>query len=600
MPGASPKHIAVLTLVCVTLIAAVPRKAHASPDDRVGEKLKDATLRDMFGREAQLLSFHKGKTLVIAYTGLGCPISQRYAPRLMQLYEKFRDKGVTFVGINANPHDKRKAIAKEAKKLGIKFPILQDKGQELTRQLDAKTTTEVFVVDSDMVIRYRGMIDDQYALGEKRAKPKTKYLEKAIAAARKNEFPHVNRTAAPGCVITRKTPAKSQGKSKSDVTYARHVARIVQDNCVSCHRPGQVGPFSLTSYEQLTGWSAMIEMVVDDGRMPPWNADEEFDGHFSNERKLTKKEKATLLAWIKDGMPRGDPKKEPAQPKWPKQWRIGKPDRVYHMKDTFLVPKDGTVAYQYFEVPTDFKEDKWIVAMEAHPGAPEVVHHIVAFVMEPGKKADLNRLGLEEGFLCATVPGDTPSIFPPGCAKRLPAGANIVFQLHYTTSGKAQRDKSSIGLKFAKGPVDREVRTRGIYNMSFEIPPGEGNHEVRSEFTTAEDMELLSFFPHMHTRGKDWAYVAHLPDGKEMKLLSVSHYDFNWQESYALKEPLFIPKGTRLECVAHFDNSESNFENPDSTQPVKWGEQTWEEMMIGYIDWIPSKKGAEATAMATP
>jgi len=584
-----------------TVIGGAATRSPASPVDRIGEKLKDATLRDLHGKEANLLAFHGGKALVIAYTGLGCPISRRYAPRLMSLYEEFHPKGVAFVAINANPQDPLKAIGRAMKELGITFPVLQDKNQDLTRQLDARTTTEVFVVDADKVVRYRGMIDDQYAVGEKRKKPRNHYLKKALRDVLRGKAPHTARTAAPGCVIAR-TPTDEKKETKGKVTYARHISRIMQKRCITCHRAGQVGPFPLTDYSHVAGWSAMIQYVVEDGRMPPWNADDPFDGRFVNERNLSKKEKAMLLAWIAGGMPRGDPKMEPKPRKWPKQWRIGKPDKIYRMKESFLVPKDGTVEYQYFEIPTDFKEDKWIVAMEAHPGAAEVVHHILAFIIPKDQKVNSGRIGLEDGYLCATVPGDTPSIFPPGCAKRLPAGAKIVLQMHYTTNGKAARDRSAIGLRFARDPIEREVFTRGIYNLSFEIPAGDSAYEVRSEWKTDTDIEIFAFMPHMHTRGKSFKYLLFeadaAPDAEPTTILSVSRYDFNWQESYILKKPLIIKAGSRFECIAVFDNSEENFENPDPKSPVRWGEQTWEEMMIGYVDWAPAVKADEQTAMA--
>ena len=240
----------------LSALAALP--VLGSPEDRIGEKLKNAKLRDMNGKEARLLDFHKGKVLVIAYTGIGCPISERYMPRLASLQEQYAAKGVHFVAINANPQDSLKAIAREAKDRGIDFPILHDKNQDLTKQLDAKTSTEVFVIDSTKTVRYRGMIDDQYALGEKRDKPKVKYLQKALDAVLKGQEPQVTRTAAPGCLITRSEKKRKATSGKTKFTYASHVAKIMQNNCVSCHRPGQVGPFPLTDYEHVTGWAAMI------------------------------------------------------------------------------------------------------------------------------------------------------------------------------------------------------------------------------------------------------------------------------------------------------------------------------------------------------
>ncbi len=579
-------HKAAMATILFTATGTfVGQPLSASPVNRIGEILKDASLQDLQGQAINLLSFHTDDVLVITYTGVGCPIAGRYAPRLETLSQKYKAKGVRFVGINANPHDSLQDVAEDIKELGITFPMLKDDSQTLTAQLDAKTTTEVFVIDRTRTIRYRGMVDDQYALGTQRSRPKNKYLEIAIKDVLKGRTPFVARTAAPGCLITRGT----SGAPSQRVTYSSHIARIVQNNCQPCHRKNQIGPFPLMTYDNVRGWSAMIYSVLEDHRMPPWNAPAKFDGLFMNERRMPESDEMQLLAWIDDGMPRGNPDEDPPARSWPKGWRIGKPDKIFSMKRAFKVPSDGTVEYQYFRIPTFFKENKWITAMEAKPGAADVVHHILVFVVDGKQKVDRSRIGLEDGFLCATVPGDTPSIFPPGAAKKLPAGATLVFQVHYTTNGKKRKDKSSVGMVFADGDAKQEVHTRGIHNLTFQVPAGASAHEVRAEYTLPENVKLLSLYPHMHTRGKDWTYVAHFPDGRTQELLSVPRYDFNWQESYILNEPIDLPKGTRVECIAHFDNSEANFANPDPTSPVRWGEQTWEEMMIGYIDYIPAR-----------
>ncbi len=556
--------------------------AQASPLDRIGEELTDVSLRDLDGQTVNLLDSHTEKVLVIAYTALGCPISSRYTPRLAKLSKKWKKKGVRFVGINASPQDKPLEIKAEMKALGINFPVFQDYEQALTKQLDAKTTTVVFVVDKNRVIRYRGMIDDQYALGAQRKKPRNKYLERAIRSTLRGKEVHVSRTAAPGCLITR----LEQDTPATQITYSSHIASIIQENCQSCHRPQQIAPFALTSYESVRGWSAMIHSVVKGNRMPPWNAAKEFDGHFLNQRNLSDDDKKMLLAWIDNGMPRGIPEEDPPTKHWPQRWRIGKPDKIFMMKKGFSVPAEGTVDYQYFSIPTNFKEDKWIKAIEARAGAQDVVHHILVFVLDPNKQMDRSKIGLEDGFLCATVPGDTPSFFPEGYAKKVPAGSTLVFQMHYTTNGKRRMDRSSVGFVFADKPVENEMKTRGVYSLNFEIPAGDSNHEVRSEHTFKKDTTIFSFFPHMHFRGKSWQYIAHMPDGSQKTLLSVPKYDFNWQESYILEKPVLLPAGTKLECIAHFDNSAANFANPDPDSPVRWGEQTWEEMMIGYIDYV--------------
>ncbi len=572
----------------IVVLLAYASPVQSSTTDRIGEKIANVELTTLDGKLVNLLDFHTGKALVIAYTGVGCPIAGRYAPRLEALLSKHGPKGLKIVGINANPQDTAATVRQDIKELGITFPVLLDHNQELTHQLDAKTTTVVFVIDKGGVIRYRGMIDDQYVLGAQRHKPRNKFLERAIRAAMKSKFPEVTRTAAPGCVITRiQEPSTSE-----EVTYSSHIKRILQDNCEICHRPRQIGPFSLQSYENAQGWSAMIRSVITDGRMPPWNAASEFDGTFSNERRIPEADKKALLSWIDNKMPRGNPNEDPPDKKFSQLWRIGKPDKVYTMKKAFQVPADGVVEYQYFNIPTKFKKDRWIQAIEARAGAADVVHHILAFTVDPnGPRGQNNQLGLEDGYLCATVPGDTPSIFPPGRGKKLKAGSTLVLQVHYTTNGKKRKDKCKIAFVFSDTPVTEEVHTRGIYNLSFTIPAGDPNYEVRSEHTFEKDTQILSLYPHMHFRGKAWKYLAHYPDGTTKTLLDIPNYDYNWQESYILKEPIMVPKGTRIECIARFDNSDGNLVNPDPTADVRFGEQTWEEMMIGYVDYVTTVDG---------
>lgn len=539
-------------------------------------------MKTVKGDAVQLLDHKKDGLLVIAYTGVGCPIAGRYAPRLEELHKRFADKGVAFVGINANPQDKPDTVAKDVKELGITFPVLLDHEQALTKQLDVKTTTEAVLLDKQGTIRYRGMIDDQYAIAGQREKPRNNYLERAIREVLAGKTPETQRTVAPGCLITPIAPEHPDAA----VTYSSHIASIIQENCQSCHRPTQVGPFPLTSYEHVRGWSAMIHSVVESGRMPPWNASPEFDGVFANERKLKPEDKRMLLAWIEAGMPRGNPGDDPPGKAWPNNWRIGKPDKVYTMPEVFNVPADGVVEYQYFNIPTDFRKDMWIQAMEAQAGAEDVVHHIIAFTVDPKNPTERKRLGLEDGFLCGAVPGDLPSIFPEGRGKKLPAGAALVLQVHYTTNGKPRKDKCKIAMVFADKPVTEEVRTRGIYNLNFTIPPGDPNYEVRSSHKLTEDTQVLSLYPHMHFRGKSWKYVAHLPDGTDKVMLDVPKYNYGWQESYIYRQPVLLPAGTTLECIAHYDNSDDNFVNPDPAASVKFGDQSWEEMMIGYIDYV--------------
>jgi hypothetical protein len=389
-----------------------------------------------------------------------------------------------------------------------------------------------------------------------------------------------------GCLLGR----AAKPKTDATVTYARHVSRIMQNHCQECHRPGQVGPMALLTYDDASAWAAMIREVVTDGRMPPWHADPRH-GKFANDRSLPKQEKESLLAWIDQGCPKGDEKDLPPPRTFTKGWTIGEPDAVFTMPAEFEVPAETPkfgVPYQYFSVQTNFAEDRWVAQAEARAGAPEVVHHIIVFIVPPGEGFNPNTPAMR--VLCGTAPGDMPFKAPAGMGKKIPAGSRLVFQMHYTPSGRKQKDRSSVGIVFARGPVERQILTMPVGNRFFRIPPGDENHKVESWWSFREDGQILSFMPHLHLRGKDFLYEVTYPDGKQETLLSIPRYNFNWQSVYRLQTPLKVPKGTRLHCVAHYDNSAKNPNNPDPTRTVTWGDQTWEEMMIGWIDFVYDRK----------
>jgi hypothetical protein len=372
-------------------------------------------------------------------------------------------------------------------------------------------------------------------------------------------------------------------------TFSKDVAPILYNRCVECHRAGQIAPMSLMTYKEVRPWARSIRERVVDKSMPPWSADPNH-GKFSNDPSLTRKEIDTIVAWVEAGSPKGEDKDLPPTPQFTEGWTIGKPDVVLTMTEEQSIPADGTIPYLYFTIPTGFKEDKWIQAMEIRPGNRAIVHHVIAFSQKPGEARDSQQ---GRGQLGGITPNKTGVTFAPGTAKLIKAGANIVFQMHYTTNGQAGKDRTSIGLIFAKEPPTKSVITGNAMNARFVIPPGDPNYEVKSSMTFKEDVHLTGFMPHMHFRGKDFKYTAVFPDGREQVLLSVPKYDFNWQLSYALTEPIALPKGTRLDCVAHFDNSTKNKYNPDPTKEVRWGDQTWEEMMIGWFSYTRDSETRE-------
>ncbi|HKV41328.1 MAG TPA: cytochrome c [Blastocatellia bacterium] len=380
----------------------------------------------------------------------------------------------------------------------------------------------------------------------------------------------------------------------SAATFSKDVAPIFYAHCVECHRPGEVAPMSLITYRDARPWARSIKEKVVTGVMPPWLASPGH-GHFSNDRRLTPKEISTIAAWVDAGAPEGDVRQLPPAPTFVKGWNIGTPDVVFRLQKPVAVPASGVIPYMYFTVPTGFTEDKWVQAAEIRADNRSVVHHIIVFVRDPKSDSDpeTGRIGQkgERGFkLAGFAPGEQPKVYPAGMAKLIKAGSNLVFQVHYTTNGKAAMDQSYVGLIFAKEPVHKIALTGTATNSKFVIPPGDPNYEAHSSWTAPADVRILDLMPHMHFRGKDFTYTAVYPDGRSEIILQVPKYDFNWQLVYRLNEPLFLPKGSRLDCEAHFDNSASNKYNPDPSKEVRWGPQTWEEMMIGWFDYVVDKQ----------
>jgi hypothetical protein len=390
--------------------------------------------------------------------------------------------------------------------------------------------------------------------------------------------------------------------AQTPVTFTKDVAPILQKHCQTCHRPGEAAPFPLITYDQVRPWAATMKLAVKQKRMPPWYADPAI-GHFSNDRSLTEKEIATILAWANSGTPEGDPADLPAPATFVEGWGIPKPDKIFELPHAFSVPASGMVEYQYVIIPTGFTEDKWVQAAEARPTDRSVVHHIIAYVREPGsnyfkgqkpgvffeapppaqdEKNDTS--ALPSDFLVGYAPGQNAEILQPGQAKLIKAGSDIVLEVHYTPTGKATTDQARVGIVFAKEKPKERVLTLSAVNGTFKIPPGDPNYKVDADFEVPHDVRLVSLHPHMHTRGKDFEYRLVFPDGKTQTLLKVPAYNWHWQLWYTLDSPITLPKGTKIECTAHFDNSPDNPENPDPTKTVIWGQQNSDEMMVGFFN----------------
>lgn len=550
-----------------------------------GDRVDNFKLQGYGGSWHSLSDAADRKAVVVAFIGVDCPIAKQYGPRLAELAAEYQPQGVGFFAIDSNQQDSLLEIGQYAKRHKIEFPILKDLGAAVADRFGAERTIEAFLLDKDGVLYYRGRIDDQYGVGFARPAPSRRDLGGAIDDLLAGKPVAVARTDAVGCRIGRATRKPPQGET----TYSKHIAPILQNRCVMCHRAGQAGPFSLTSYEDAASWSETMVEVVESNRMPPWFASPSF-GHFSNDSRLPEEEKRLIAEWVENGVPAGDPADLPPPPAFAGEWAIPEPDLVVAMPQPFTVPAQGTVPYQYFKTDISFDEDRWLIAAEGRPGAKAVVHHLILFYVPPGTE----RISPEMPFFNALggyVPGLPTGVLPPGVARRIPAGSTLAFQVHYTPNGTEQIDLSKVGLVFTDAKnVKKQLEVGMALNFLFRIPPGAKDHRVEAEQGFSEDTLLLSLQPHMHLRGKSFRFDANYPDGKTETLLDVPRYDFGWQLTYALAEPKLLPEGTKLHCTAIYDNSRDNLSNPDPETAVMWGDQTWQEMMLGAFDTLSAEQ----------
>ena len=412
----------------------------------------------------------------------------------------------------------------------------------------------------------------------------------------------------------------ASARADSVPTFARDVAPILYKNCVSCHRPGEMGPMSLVRYADARPWAKAIRERVVARSMPPWFADPHY-GRFSNDPSLRQHDIDTIAAWVNGGAPQGLLKDMPKLPDtFVEGWQIGIPDVVVEMPEEFQVPASGTINYRTYNVKTSFKDDLWVVAAEVRPADRAHVHHAVVTVIDPGGnqplgalevtplpqdgkqatqltpsevearlKTERSRSASTEHRLAGYAVGEGPRVIPGGFAKRVPAGSTLSFSMHYTTNGTPGKDRTKIGLVLAKTPPKAEMFMGLINNGLFEIPPGDPDTKVESEGALLQDVAVWSIHPHMHVRGKDMTYTAIYPDGRREILLRVPRYRFDWQLDYYLETPKTLPKGTKLLVTAHYDNSAANKDNPDPAATVHYGDQTWDEMMAGYFTYTIDK-----------
>jgi thiol-disulfide isomerase/thioredoxin len=553
-----------LSVPAASLRAAEPVKV----GDRVG-KLRFTDIRSL---PRTLDDFGPKKAYVLVFTNTSCPVAQRYLPVLQALEQEYRGKDVQFVALNAAEEDTIIAMATQAVKHEMEFPFAKDFDAACARALGVTRTPECVVLDGEKRIVYRGRIDDQYRLGGVRKEPTSRDLKDALDAVLAGKKVANPETEVDGCAITFPKPREPR-----KVTFAEHVAPVLQKHCWECHKSGGSAPFALTDYKQAAARAESIAEAVTDQRMPPWFASHDF-GPFVNRRGLSDEERAAVIDWARSGTAAGDLSKVPAPPAPAKEkWLIGTPDLVLNSSE-FELPEKGDIPYKYSILPHTFAEDTWVQAVQITSYNPRVLHHAnLAF-------ANLAGGVKEENFVTGYVPGGEPMNLDGGVAYRIPKGTVLALQIHFVSTGKPEKCTVTVGLRYPREVVQKRLRNIQLTDHRFAIPPGAPAHKVTANRTLDTDIVGVGLFSHMHLRGKDMTFTAHRPDGKDETLLVIPNYNFSWQLPYRW-EPgkKTLPKGTRLECVAHFDNSPFNPYNPDPKVTVREGPQTHEEMMFGFF-----------------
>jgi peroxiredoxin/mono/diheme cytochrome c family protein len=563
-----------------------------------GQVVDNFRLLDQNGKSHELYYSSDMKAVVLMVHGNGCPIVRQAVPALRQIREKYQAQGVEFLLLNSNLQDKRDAVAAEAREFSVDFPILLDESQLIGEALGVVRTSEVFVIDpKGWKLVYRGPMDDRLSYEKQRPASKH-YLADALDATIAGKPVKVPTADGVGCLVN--FPERDRKASHSKISYSDTIAPLLKDKCVACHQTGGVGPWAMTSYDMVKGFAPMIREVVRTQRMPPWHADPHY-GVWQNARAMTEDQRKTLVHWIEAGAPRGagpDPLLS-VKPDT-NEWKHGKPNLIVEIPP-YDIPATGVIEYQYPRVKNPLGRDVWITAVEIHPGAKQAIHHIIA--QDPVVLNGQQRGGNGGGNLAGFAPGMSPIVYPANTGVLFPKDADFVFQMHYTPNGKAVTDHSKVGFYFreASDPPKYQLRLTALTDFRFEIPPGAKEHGTTVTRDISRDMLVYNFMPHSHLRGKTGKMSVIYPDGKEEVLLNVPKYDFNWQTVYEYAEPKKIPAGSKLVWNFAWDNSTQNPANPDPTKAVRWGDQTFEEMGIGFVRfrYLDEEVGKPAPAQVT-
>ena len=592
-----------LALGCVLAMwpmGAVAAPAAGDPVDLIGVRVIDVT-----GHHHRIgVSMGKVQPTIVVFLDTVCPVATRYVPTLNELHTKAEARGVSLYGILSNPAVGWQASTDFVDDFGVTFPVILDSTGDLALRLGPRVTSEAFVISTADRIVYRGRIDNRFAaVGKLRTRITSRDLQSVVGAMAAGRQPEPYETEAIGCFHHVWDGADANGRGLDEITYTRHVAPLLEANCVECHRQGGIAPFSLEGYDNAKRWHRMVSFMTGERLMPPWRAVPGF-GAFRDSRRLSDHQIALIASWSENGARLGDTDDTmPVSRRPNSKWRLGEPDLVLSMLEPFPVPADGEDVYRYFVIPTEFFEDKVVVALEFSPGDPKVVHHANYLMDYDGRARAEDAKDEEPGFsvfgsggfldynawgIGGWTPGADPYVLGAGVGMWLPKGGDLVLEVHYHLNGKATVDRSEVAFYFAKEPVSRYVDGVVIGTQDLHIAPGEKNYWRRFSMDVPSGMTLTDVTPHMHFLGREFIAIATLPDGSERPLVRIADWDFRWQNTFAYRAPVHLPAGSRIDAWIRYDNSADNPQNPAlEPETVTWGWETTDEMSELWIGFIP-------------
>jgi mono/diheme cytochrome c family protein len=574
------RFVASLALVCLVSWLDAQQPAPANIEVPIGSTV-DARFTDLRWQRRRLRELEAKTATVLYFATIGCPIVTRYMPRIEAMAREYESRGIVFLVVNVGVGDDLVAAAAQVTRMAPAATFAKDFTGAVMRACGVERTATCVVLDANQKLVYRGRVDDQHAYISSRTEAKHHELRDAIEDVLASREVAIAESEVSGCLITNAADIAAATAHNGAPTYHQDVLPVMQRHCQECHRPNGQAPFELMTEPQVKQHAAMIAEVVTQGRMPPWYASE--DGNtFHNYRGLSAAERTTIRAWAAGGMPSGNASEAPAAVVWPETaWRIGEPDLVLEIKTPIRLPADGVLPYRYFVLPFHFTEETWVEAIEIQPKNGRSLHHCNLARVKLGERFS------QDGFVTGYVPGGDAMVLDPGTAVRIPAGSALALQAHYVTTGEPEVDRLRVGLRFPRVRVQKELQVAICANFRFEIPPGARAHPVRTSRTFDRDAIGLGMVVHMHLRGRDMQVTAKNPDGSEERLLTVPNYNFDWQQSYRWPAAgKHFAKGTRIQALAHFDNSEFNPFNPDATVPIRFGLATTDEMMYAFLFWF--------------